>query len=52
MQEMSLRIELIFRMARELQKGKKQMVAKIREQSATAQPVPTVSPAYQWPNCV
>lgn len=42
LQEMSLRIELIYRM---LQKRKKQIVATmIHEQTA----VPAVSPAYQW----
>jgi hypothetical protein len=42
-QEMTLRMELIYRMAREIQKGQKQVVATaIREQPV----VPAVSPAY------
>jgi hypothetical protein len=48
--EMALRMELIYRMAL---KRKKQLLATlIREQTATTQPAPVVSPTYQWPTCV
>lgn len=44
LQEMSLRIELIFRMARELQKGKKQtVVAVTRQEPAVVQQIVAVS---------
>jgi hypothetical protein len=53
LQEMALRMELIYHMLRELKKRKKQLLATmIREQTATTQPAPVVSPTYQWLTCV